>query len=150
MTFGFGARGNQREREEALRRALHLEAHQVRRVLDRAMPRETAADEVIVRKGDPADAMYVVVSGKFEVSVPTRSGARRALRMLGAGTTFGEIGLLDGAARAADVISRLDGELLVLSATDVRYVLDGAKPARDGLHAEADERKAQLARNSCG
>ena len=149
MAFGFGARTNQRQREDALQQALRLEPHQVQRVLERAVPKETAAGEVIVRQGDPAEAMFVIVTGKFEVSIPTAEGTRRVLRMLGAGSVFGEIAVLDGTERNADVTSSIDGEVLVLSANDLRYALDGAKSARDELHAEAAERKAQLARSAC-
>jgi CRP-like cAMP-binding protein len=147
MAFGFGARANQRQREDALRQALRIHGHQLRRVLERAVPRETAAGEVIVHRGDPADALFVIVTGKFEVSVASADGTRRVLRMLGAGTVFGEIAVLDDTARNADVISRIEGELLVLSATDARYALDGVKAARDELTAQAIERKAQLARS---
>jgi CRP-like cAMP-binding protein len=147
MTFGFSARASQRIREDALRQALQLADHDIKRVLAHAEVRETAPGEVIVRKGDAADAMYVIVSGRFEVSVPNVDGRARALRILGNGRAFGEMGLLEGTARTADVISRLDGELLVLSAKDVRYVLDGA--AHKTLSAEAQERKAQLDRVTC-
>jgi CRP-like cAMP-binding protein len=147
MTFGFGARAGQRIREDALRQALQLADHDINRVLDRAEVRETAPGEVIVRKGDAADAMYVIVTGKFEVSVPSADRRPRALRILGAGRAFGEMGLIEGTARTADVISRLEGELLVLTADDVRYALDGA--AHKSLSIEADERKAQLERATC-
>jgi CRP-like cAMP-binding protein len=149
MAFGFGARTNQRQREDALRQALHVHGHQLRRVLERAVPRETAAGEVIVHEGDPADALFVIVTGKFEVSVAAGDGTRRVLRMLGAGTVFGEMAVLDDTVRNADVISRIEGEVLVLSATDARYALDGARAARDELRAEATERKAQLERSAC-
>jgi len=149
MAFGFGARTNQRQREDALRSALRIDGHHLRRVLERSVPRKTAAGEVIVHQGDPADALYVIVTGKFEVTVPLADGTRRVVRMLGAGTTFGEIAVLDGAPRNADVTSSIDGEVLVLSSNDLRYALDDAKPARDELEAEAAARKAQLARSAC-
>ena len=147
MSFGFSARASHRVREEAVRSALQLPDHDIKRVLDHAEVRETAPGEVIVRQGDAADAMYVIVSGKFEVSVPATDGRPRPLRILGAGRAFGEMGLLDGTARTADVISRLEGELLVLTANDVRYALDGT--AYKSLSAEAGERKAQLERATC-
>ena len=104
--------------------------------------RETSPGEVIIRQGDAPDAVYVIVHGKFEVAVVGDDGAPQPVRVLGSGQYFGEIGLLEGAVRTADVISRTDGELLVLSAADAGQLLEG----REAVAAEVDERKAQLDR----
>jgi CRP-like cAMP-binding protein len=64
----------------------------------------------IVREGDAADALYVLVSGRVEVT--TRSnGSDQAIRRLAAPDYFGEIGLLRGVPRTATVTAVEDCEL---------------------------------------
>jgi CRP-like cAMP-binding protein len=61
----------------------------------------------IVTAGTNADAFYVILDGKATV----RAGTRRI--PLVAGDYFGEMGLLDGGARSASVVS--DTEILVMA-----------------------------------
>ncbi len=61
--------------------------------------------EVIVRQGDPGVGMYIIRSGSADVLL--RAGEDRTIRLatLGHGQFFGEMSLLDGAPRAASVVS---------------------------------------------
>jgi NADH dehydrogenase len=72
------------------------------------------ADEVIVREGDRADRLYVIVDGEVEV---VREGAPREtppLIVLGPGDSFGEIALVKGGARTATVRSRTPVNVLTM------------------------------------
>jgi CRP-like cAMP-binding protein len=62
-------------------------------------------DEAVVRQGDPADALYVIIDGTARVEAP---GGH--VEDLFPGAAFGELALLDGAPRAATVVAV--GELL--------------------------------------
>jgi CRP-like cAMP-binding protein len=61
---------------------------------------EVAAEETAVRRGDEADALFLVESGALEV----RAGGEPLAR-LGPGDAFGEIGLVAHAPRSADVVA---------------------------------------------
>jgi CRP-like cAMP-binding protein len=61
---------------------------------------ELAAEETAVRRGDEADALFLVESGALEV----RAGGEPLAR-LGPGDAFGEIGLVAHAPRSADVVA---------------------------------------------
>jgi Major Facilitator Superfamily/Cyclic nucleotide-binding domain len=68
--------------------------------------------ELLIREGDPADALYVLRTGSVEVG----AGGDR-LAELGAGSWFGELGLLEGIPRTATVrttepctLLRIDGD----------------------------------------
>ena len=64
------------------------------------------AGAAIIRIGEPADAVYVLVEGEVEVSLPPGGGGVRArLATLTAGTLFGEAALLGGGPRSADVVA---------------------------------------------
>lgn len=78
---------------------------------------EHAGEQVLVvagtwlfRAGDPADAMYVVLTGRLEVVADDA-----VLRELGAGAILGELALLTGAPRSASVRARRDTRALRVS-----------------------------------
>ncbi|MFN3197815.1 MAG: cyclic nucleotide-binding domain-containing protein [Bradymonadia bacterium] len=76
--------------------------------------RHTAAPrEVLVREGEPGDAIYIVLSGK--VRVHTGVGARMVvLAELEPGAFFGEIALLSGQVRRATVTAAAPTEVFVI------------------------------------
>jgi len=78
-------------------------------------PIDVAAGTVMVRQGDPADRLYFIVDGRFEVTqVPPAGGEPRHLRTMGPDELFGEIGLLARSPRTATVTATDDGHLLSL------------------------------------
>jgi CRP/FNR family transcriptional regulator, cyclic AMP receptor protein len=76
--------------------------------------RRYAAREVVVRQGDPATAVYVVVQGRLKVAVAAPDGREAALNLLGPGQVLGEVAVLDGGERSATVIALEESELLVI------------------------------------
>lgn len=64
---------------------------------------EIPADTDIVREGEAADALWVLVTGEVAVSARGEGGRSRRLRTLGPRSYFGEIGLLRGLPRTATV-----------------------------------------------
>lgn len=71
-----------------------------------------APGERIIRKGEKADAVYFLASGEVEVSV----GKKRI--PLGPGDYFGEMALIDGAPRSADVTALDYSKFASLSVRD--------------------------------
>jgi CRP-like cAMP-binding protein len=65
-----------------------------------------AAGDVIFQRGDPGHLMYIVKSG--EVAVTYGDGQTVAV---GPGHSFGEMALIDGHSRSADVVASTDVEL---------------------------------------
>ena len=74
-----------------------------------------ARGEVLVRQGDPADALYVVVSGRFQVHV---SGRDEVVAEIGPGMPIGEIAFLAGGERTATVTAVRDSLVLRLGRTE--------------------------------
>lgn len=56
---------------------------------------------LIVRVGDPADAIYFLMRGEVSIVVDLPSGAHKRLSTLSAGMSFGEMALLSGGQRSA-------------------------------------------------
>jgi CRP-like cAMP-binding protein/MFS family permease len=80
-------------------------------------PAEFAAGTAIVREGDPADALYVILEGSVGVTAHGERGEEERLRTMGPDTYFGEIGLLERIPRTATVTAeeptrcyRIDGD----------------------------------------
>lgn len=71
-----------------------------------------AAGEYLFRKGDPADSLYLVVSGRLRVLGEPANGAEQVLGELGRGQCVGEFGLLTDEPRAASVRPLRDTELI--------------------------------------
>jgi CRP-like cAMP-binding protein len=64
------------------------------------------AGEVMVRQGDPADAVYIIVEGEAEVSLTDGQGREIPLNTMGPNTIFGETGVLCQGRRTASVGAR--------------------------------------------
>lgn len=67
--------------------------------------------EVLVQQGDPADALYIVLSGRFAV---TLEGRRDPVTEIGPDQPIGEIAFLTGSARTATVTAMRDSLVLRL------------------------------------
>jgi glutaminase len=65
--------------------------------------REFVAGERIVRDGDAADAMYLIVRGELSVVAEDNAGRRRRLSTLSSGMGFGEAALIEAGVRTATV-----------------------------------------------
>ena len=87
------------------------------------------AGEVVVREGDPADALYVVAEGEVEVRARGESDQERLLRTLGPRSYVGEIGLLRGGVRTATVRATEPTVLWRLSGRDFVAVLESSAPS---------------------
>jgi CRP-like cAMP-binding protein len=75
-----------------------LSRRHLRRIASLARTKRFAAGTRIVRAGDPGNAFYVIIDGSVRVIPPTGKSLIR-----GAGECFGEMALLDGGPRSADV-----------------------------------------------
>jgi glutaminase len=92
--------------------AVPLAEHQLCRGLDPAalgrvetilQPRRFRAGEFIVRKGDPADALYLLARGRVSVTAEGPDGRVTRLSTVSPGMVFGELAVIDGSPRTADV-----------------------------------------------
>lgn len=100
-------------------------------------PRLTYPGEVLIRKGERGDTMYLISSGAVEVDLA--SGPVR----LGSGDFFGELALLTNRRRTADVVSIGYSRLLGLAGRDFRQFLKGHPDIRRRIRAVAEERLRQ-------
>src|SRR5215472_5021091 len=91
-------------------------------------------EEVVIRKGERGNAMFMISSGAVEVVLPNDRVR------LGSGDFFGEMALLSGRRRQADVVALGFCRVLVLSAADFQRFLRDYPRAKAEIDRIADER----------
>jgi voltage-gated potassium channel len=101
-------------------------------------PRTVPPHYTVVRKGDPADCMYFILSGELEVQV-TPTSVR-----LTSGQFFGEMGLLNHAPRVATVTAVTDTQLLALEERDFHKLMRAYPDMRAAMEAEMAKRSGAL------
>lgn len=84
---------------------------------------DLANDDMLIREGDVADALYVVLDGTLEVT--KQSGASQIpLAQVGPGSLQGEIAALEGGRRLASVRAIGEAEVLRIPVDTIRELLD--------------------------
>jgi voltage-gated potassium channel len=99
-------------------------------------PRDFPARAFIIRRGEPGDCMYFIVSGEVEVRL--RPEARR----LTAGDFFGEMALLSGAPRSASIVAVTPCTLLSLDIVHFRELLGRQPELARAIREEARRRES--------
>lgn len=107
---------------------------------------EHRPEDVIVRQGDPSDAVYFIESGTVEVGATGAAGTTLVLAELGPGDYFGEIGIVTGAERIADVVAREPVTLLRLAKDDYARYLSQVDEVQQALRLTAASRAGDTAR----
>jgi CPA1 family monovalent cation:H+ antiporter len=111
-----------------------LDERHLDRVARLLRPRFTVPNERIIRKGDRGDAVFFIVSGAVEVALP--AGPVR----LGSGEFFGEMALLSGRPRQADITALTYCRLLVLRKADFERFMTANPEAREAINRIAASR----------
>ena len=101
-----------------------LESGELERIAQVAIPRSFPKGARVFHEGDESDACYVIRAGEVRVTREHSDGRAIALATLGPGELFGELAMLDGGVRSASVEALSDAELLAVSATDMRGLLE--------------------------
>ncbi len=81
----------------------HLSDAALRQLGDQFEWIELKAGEILIRRGDPGDSMYLIVSGQVQVLDPDSGPAERILAELGPGDVVGEMALWTSQPRFATV-----------------------------------------------
>jgi CRP-like cAMP-binding protein len=102
--------------------------------------------EAIVRQGEPAEAFYVLVRGRVELSLQPPQGPEFVIGHLDAVDFFGELGLLQGGRRTATARA-VGGPVTVLEMSRERFqeMIAASGEAREDLGRIAGERLLALA-----
>jgi len=79
--------------------------------------------EVVMRRGEPGDAIFFVLSGRVRAQIRV-GGDEKVLSKIGAGEFFGEMAMLTQAVRSADVFAEEECRLVRFSAAAFRSLIE--------------------------
>jgi CRP/FNR family cyclic AMP-dependent transcriptional regulator len=88
-----------------------LNHSQLRKVAAICQPETVESGALIFKEGEPAQSMYVLVSGKVRISRQVPGMGEEALAILDAGQYFGEMGVVEESVRSADAYAHQQSTL---------------------------------------
>ncbi len=113
-------------------------------VFDALSEVEVAAGTVLCRRGEPGDRAFIAQAGEVEVRLGLAPDGVR-LRRLGPGDVFGEMSLVTGRPRSADIVAVSDAVLWVLDRADFLALTAGSVPLLQALTRTLAGRMAENA-----
>jgi voltage-gated potassium channel len=111
-----------------------LDAPRIASITRLLKPQSVPRNYTIVRRGEPADAMFFVLRGAVEVELVPQPVK------LGPGQFFGEIALVKDVTRMATVTAIKDTQLLALEASDFRRLMAQMPDLRAKIEAVVEDR----------
>ena len=93
-------------------------------------------DQVIILAEEEGDALFIIADGQVKVSIVSEDGREVILSLLGEGAVFGELSLLDGKPRSANVVATQDTELYMVRRADFLQLIYKVPQIAVGLLAE--------------
>lgn len=84
----------------------------------------TSAGEQLISKGQEAYSMYLLLEGRLEVKVPNTEGKSITVASIWPGDIVGEMSLLTGAPRSADVFSATSALMIKIEKDDIYPILE--------------------------
>ncbi len=93
------------------------------RLASQCQPQRFPAGSRIIRRGDPGNSMFLIRSGEVKIPVLDDGGREKFVARLGPNEFFGEMALLTGEPRGADVIAETDVDALAILRAPLQQVL---------------------------
>jgi ATP-binding cassette subfamily B protein len=109
-------------------------------VMETFVPASFAFGSLIVREGDDADALYVLVSGRARVVRRGANGDEISISTLRTGDSFGEMGLLADVKRTASVRASGDVDVMRLDRSVFRALVERYPQIRTFLELQTKQR----------
>ena len=95
-----------------------LDQQELEALSDLAFTRTFSKDNVIILAEEEGDTLFIIKKGQVKVSIVSEEGREVILSLLGESSVFGELSLLDGKPRSANVVATEETNLLMLRRAD--------------------------------
>ncbi|CAN5548289.1 mechanosensitive ion channel family protein [soil metagenome] len=99
-----------------------------------------APGEPIVRRGQQGNSMFVIIRGSVKVQIP-EVGYNRTVNTLGENDFFGEMSLLTGEPRSANVIAVEETEVLRIDKNGLKPIFESNPQLVESIYELIEERK---------
>ena len=113
-----------------------LDQQELEALSDVAFTRTFSKDNVIILAEEEGDTLFILKKGQVKVSIVSEEGREVILSLLGPGSVFGELSLLDGKPRSANVVAIEETELLMLRRVDFLQLIYKTPQIATALLAE--------------
>lgn len=97
----------------------HLPDEDLAQLAGKLLRRRFERDQIIFHKNDPGSTLYIIISGKVKIVLPSPDGENVLVALLSTGDFFGELSLFDGEPRSATAIAADSTEILTLDQKDL-------------------------------
>ncbi len=102
-----------------------------------------SAGEQIIKHGEPGDVFFLVASGKVEVNHEGPHGEKLVLDVMGSGSHFGEMALLNDSPRKANIVALVQTIALTLNRNQFIELVKETPSLRENIEASIRERARQ-------
>ncbi len=109
-------------KETSLFRGMPEEA--VATVVQKAIVRRLTVGEVLMRRGEMGDSLFMIYTGWVKIVTEDSRGEELIINKCGPGETLGEVALLDQGPRSATVVALTEAEVFELRSEDFQVLLD--------------------------
>ncbi len=106
--------------------------------------------EQLIHQGDQADSMFLVSEGSLEVKIRDKNDQLVTVASLWPGDCVGEMSLLTGAPRSADVFARVDAVLVEIKKENVAPILESNPRLINEISELLAKRQADSASKTSG
>ncbi len=113
-----------------------LDQQELEALSDVAFTRTFSKDNVIILAEEEGDTLFILKKGQVKVSIVSEEGREVILSLLGPGSVFGELSLLDGKPRSANVVAIEETDLLMLRRADFLQLIYKTPQIATALLAE--------------
>ncbi len=98
--------------------------------------RRFESEQIIFHKNDPGSTLYIIISGKVKIVLPSAEGEAVLVALLSTGDFFGELSLFDGEPRSATSIASEPTDILTLDQENLFEYLRGNPNAAEEIFSE--------------
>ena len=120
-----------------------LSSEEIELLANASTSRVYAPGEAIVRQGQIGGSMFVVIRGTVKVQIPEKS-YQKTINNLSENDFFGEMSLLTGEPRSANVIAVEETEVLRIDKDGLKPILENNPPLVESICELIEERKELL------
>ena len=95
----------------------------------------------MIEKGQTADSMFILIEGGLDVTIPNDQGEQVVVATIWPGDCVGEMSLLTGEPRSANVRAKINSTLLEITKENIAPIFEGNPDLIDEISTLLERRK---------
>ena len=123
---------------------MNIKIRNLEMIAEKLVELRYAHDELIIREGDQDETFFIIEKGTVEVYLLSPHGSRKVLTTLREGDFFGEMALLTGQKRTANVCALTDVRVYRLDKDSFKEILERKPDILDEIGTVLSRRKDQI------